>query len=147
MLVGFVHGGFSRNQLPYLQQSGNLNWALGSSGIPKPMIVPPRRDVPLPSSDSERVVEELSPSARSEREEVLEDSLMVAKEGSLDESSNEEGKKGARLFCHDHMIMALIEIMKEEHHRAEQEPDRARKESDKAKFDRIQDCMKERGIH
>ncbi|KAL2652324.1 hypothetical protein R1flu_020452 [Riccia fluitans] len=44
------------------------------------------------------------------------------------------------------MIMALIDIMKEKHHRVEQEPDRARKESDRTKFDRVRDCMKERGI-
>ncbi|KAL2642664.1 hypothetical protein R1flu_010251 [Riccia fluitans] len=102
-------------------------------GIPNTQVtIPPGRDVPLHSSDSKHVVEELNPSTRSKQEEVLEDPLMAIEEGSSDESGDEEGKKGARLFWHDHMIMALIEIMKEEHHRAEQEPDRARKESDKA---------------
>ncbi|KAL2614039.1 hypothetical protein R1flu_025731 [Riccia fluitans] len=69
-----------------------------SSGILEPMTIPPRRDVPLPLSDSERVEEELSPGARLERKEVQEDPLMVAEEGSSDESGNKEGKKGAWLF-------------------------------------------------
>ncbi|KAL2629520.1 hypothetical protein R1flu_014206 [Riccia fluitans] len=105
-----------------------------------------RLDVPLPSLDSERVVDEPSPGARSEHEEVPNTPQMAVDEGSSDESGDEEVKKGAQLFWHDHMIMALIDIMKEEHHRVEQEPDHARKESDKTKFERIRDFMKEQGI-
>ncbi|KAL2612694.1 hypothetical protein R1flu_024386 [Riccia fluitans] len=125
---------------------GIRSYTPGSSGCPKPVTVPPGRDVPLPLLNSWHVVDEPSPGARTEREEVPNTPQMATDEGSSDESGDEEGKKGARLFWHDHMIMALIDIMKEEHHRAKQEPDHARKESDKMKFDRIRDYMKEQAI-
>ncbi|KAL3695581.1 hypothetical protein R1sor_009657 [Riccia sorocarpa] len=76
-----------------------------------------------------------SPGASSDRDEMVEEGSVAREDKDLDNSGDEEGKKGgACLFWFDHMIMILIEVMKAEHHMAEQDLVRARKESDKMKF-------------